>query len=182
MGRNKCFNKEDVISKSVQLFWQLGFSETSLADLEKVTGVNKSGLYTEFLNKNDLFAQCVAWYSAHCGIDKILLQEPLGEKNLETFLLSGTHSTSQKGCFIANSIREYSILPLEAKDVIAAHNQNTHHSLVKNLKAYIKNKDLDALASLILIYKSGLALSLNMSEIPKLKKQVAYFLKGLKSE
>jgi AcrR family transcriptional regulator len=181
MGRNKCFKKEDVLDKSINLFWELGFSETSLAEIEKATGVNKSGLYTEFKSKEDLYAQCVDWYSKNCGIDEVLLKEPLGEKNIENFLLASTSSKSRQGCFIANSVREYSILPDQAKDVIASHNSKAHASVVKNLKTYIKNKDVDALAKLILIYKSGLALSLNMGEVDKLKKQVSYFLEGLKA-
>ncbi len=181
MGRLKCFKKEDVLDKTVQLFWKLGFSKTSLSDIEQATGVNKSGLYSEFKNKDDLFAQSIHWYTQNCGLHEILLKEPFGEKNLENFLLFGPENAENKGCFVANSIREYSILPEEAKNVIAGHNQQTYQAVIKNLKAFIKDKDLEALATLVLIYKAGLALSSNMGEVKKIKKQVSYFLNGLKA-
>lgn len=182
MGRAKCFKKEDVLTKCIQLFWRSGYSETSLLDIELATGVNKSGLYTEFKDKGDIFAQSIDWYSKNCGLSEQLLKEPLGEKNIEDFLLSMTaQDFSQKGCFIANSIREYSILPDEAKHFIGVHNSKVHQNIVKNIKVYIKDKDLNAIASLILTYKAGMALSLNMGEIKKLKTQVSYFLNGLKS-
>ncbi|XWK52445.1 helix-turn-helix domain-containing protein [Tunturiibacter empetritectus] len=44
------------------VFWKHGFADTSLQDLERATGVNKSGLYTEFRNKEDLFVACLRYY------------------------------------------------------------------------------------------------------------------------
>jgi hypothetical protein len=41
-----------------------GFADTSLQDLERATGVNKSGLYAEFQTKKDLFLACLR-HSAH---------------------------------------------------------------------------------------------------------------------
>ena len=55
MGRPKNFRREEVLEKAMPVFWKHGFAETSLQDLERVTGVNKSGLYTEFRDKEDLF-------------------------------------------------------------------------------------------------------------------------------
>ena len=39
------------------VFWRRGFADTSLHELEQATGVNKSGLYAEFKDKEDLFVQ-----------------------------------------------------------------------------------------------------------------------------
>jgi len=44
------------------VFWKHGFADTSLQDLERATGVNKSGLYTEFRDKEDLFVECLRHY------------------------------------------------------------------------------------------------------------------------
>ncbi len=53
MGRPKGFNREEVLEKAMSVFWRHGFADTSLQDLERATGVNKSGLYTEFRDKED---------------------------------------------------------------------------------------------------------------------------------
>src|SRR5258708_39209838 len=58
MGRPKSFSREEVLEKAMPVFWKHGFSDTTLQDLERATGVNKSGLYTEFRDKDDLFEAC----------------------------------------------------------------------------------------------------------------------------
>jgi len=56
MGRPKNFSREEVLEKAMPVFWKHGFADTSLHELERATGVNKSGLYTEFRDKEDLFS------------------------------------------------------------------------------------------------------------------------------
>jgi hypothetical protein len=53
----KNFSREEVLDKAMPVFWIHGFSDTSLQDLERATGVNKSG--TEFRDKEDLFVACL---------------------------------------------------------------------------------------------------------------------------
>src|SRR6266436_9724149 len=48
MGRRKLFTREDVLNKTIPVFWKHGLAETSVQDLERATGVRKSGLYAEF--------------------------------------------------------------------------------------------------------------------------------------
>jgi TetR/AcrR family transcriptional regulator, copper-responsive repressor len=62
MGRPKNFSREEVLEKAMPVFWKHGFADTSLQELERATGVNKSGLYTEFRDKEDLFVACLRHY------------------------------------------------------------------------------------------------------------------------
>jgi hypothetical protein len=55
MGRPKNFNREGVLEKALPVFCRRGFADASLHQLEMATGVNKSGLYSEFKDKEDLF-------------------------------------------------------------------------------------------------------------------------------
>ena len=48
MGRRRNFSREDVLTKAIPMFWKRGFADTKVEDLEEATGVNKSGLYSEF--------------------------------------------------------------------------------------------------------------------------------------
>jgi hypothetical protein len=45
IGQPKNFNREGVLEKALPVFWRRGFADASLHELEKATGVNKSGLY-----------------------------------------------------------------------------------------------------------------------------------------
>ena len=55
MGRPKGFSREEVLEKAMRVFWKHGFANATLQELERATGVNKSGLYTEFRDKDDFF-------------------------------------------------------------------------------------------------------------------------------
>jgi AcrR family transcriptional regulator len=55
LGRPKQFNREGVLDRAIPVFWKHGFANTTVQHLEQATGVNKSGLYSEFKDKEDLF-------------------------------------------------------------------------------------------------------------------------------
>ena len=54
MGRSKNFTREAVLEKALPVFWRQGFADASLHELEQATGVNKSGLYAEFKDPQNL--------------------------------------------------------------------------------------------------------------------------------
>ena len=85
IGRPKHFSRAQVMERSIPVFWQHGFASTSLADLEAATGVNRSGLYTEFRDKEDLFLASLGHYIATSGLANILATEPLGWDNVEKY-------------------------------------------------------------------------------------------------
>jgi AcrR family transcriptional regulator len=53
-----------VLEKAMPVFWKHGFADTSLQELERATGVNKSGLYTEFRDKGNLFVREISSMTA----------------------------------------------------------------------------------------------------------------------
>src|SRR5437899_10647663 len=85
MGRPKQFNREGVLDRAIPVFWKHGFANTTLQDLEEATGVNKSGLYSEFKDKEDLFLASLERYAQTRGAE-ILTAQPLGWGNMERFL------------------------------------------------------------------------------------------------
>src|SRR6201993_5128352 len=114
MVRPKQFNREGVLDRAIPVFWKHRFANTTVQHLEEATGVNKSGLYTEFKDKEDLFLACLRGYLESQDKRGLLTKEPLGWKNIETFLKNGPlHKGEQQGCFAINSMREFAILPEE---------------------------------------------------------------------
>ena len=112
MGRPKKFNREGVLEKALPVFWKRGFADASLHELEVATGANKSGLYSEFKDKGDLFMQSLQYYLESLEKKELLTAEPLGWNNIERFLKMGPcKMEGQKGCFAVNSMREFAILP-----------------------------------------------------------------------
>src|SRR5260221_9258499 len=77
MGRPRKFSREGVLQKALPVFWKYGFARTTLPDLERATGVNKSGLYAEFESKEALFLACLRHYLDTRNGGALLMAEPL---------------------------------------------------------------------------------------------------------
>ncbi len=136
---------------------------TSLQELERATGVNKSGLYSEFRDKEDLFVACLRHYLESQQKRGLLTKEPLGWKNVETFLKHGPlNKGEQRGCFSINSMREFAILPDEAHAIVAENRATLQRLLAVNIEAENPRVDPDAIAEMVLSFFSGLCIERNL--------------------
>ncbi len=145
------------------VFWKHGFADTSLQELERATGVNKSGLYTEFRDKEDLFVACLRHYLESQGKRGLLIREPLGWKNVETFLKNGPlNKGEQQGCFSVNSMREFAILPDEAYGVVTENRALLQRLLAMNIEAEKPKMAASAIAEMVLSFFSGLCIERNL--------------------
>ncbi len=181
MGRKKQFDRDEILEKTAKLFFKKGFADTSLQDLEKSTGVNKSGLYSEFKDKDDLFHSTLKHYISKIPLEDLLLKKPLGWENIEDFLQPRLICDGVKGCLIANSIREASILPSSAKASIQDYLQSLKHMLVENLKGQTKTVSPDVVADIILNYISGKSLEMNLGQPKNIQERNDAFLVMIKS-
>ena len=163
MGRPKNFSREEVLEKAMAVFWKYGFADTSLQELERATGVNKSGLYTEFRDKSDLFVACLRHYLESQGKRGLLTKEPLGWGNVATFLKNGpVNKPEQQGCFSVNSMREFAILPDEAHTVVTEHRALLQRLLAMNIEAEKPKIAPSAIAEMVLSFFSGLCIERNL--------------------
>jgi TetR/AcrR family transcriptional repressor of nem operon len=110
----------------MRLFWEKGYADTAMADLVEATGVSRYGFYSEFGDKETLFARCIAYY-ARVVIDRALapLEAPeAGRAEIEAYFDSlgrTLRSGNRKGCLIGNT----ATAGLVPNDAVAAH--VTHH-------------------------------------------------------
>jgi TetR/AcrR family transcriptional regulator, copper-responsive repressor len=164
MGRPKNFTREAVLEKALPVFWRQGFADASLHELEQATGVNKSGLYAEFKDKEDLFVQSLRYYLENLEKQGLLTAVPLGWNNIERFLKLGPCSLEgQKGCFAISSMREFPILPPEAVDIISRSRNKLKQLIAKNIELEHPKMDADSLADLVLTFFTGLSMEHNLS-------------------
>jgi AcrR family transcriptional regulator len=170
MGRPKQFNREDVLSKAMPIFWLKGFSETGLQELERATGVNKSGLYSEFHNKEDLFVESLRYYYAQSKGSELLDRQPLGFQNIEDYLraVSARPLGSPIGCFGINSLRELPQLPLEARRLIEQTRASLHAAFLKNIIAEHTSLPAEQVADMIATFFSGICIEQNINCCPEL--------------
>jgi AcrR family transcriptional regulator len=164
IGRPKHFSRTEVMEKAIPVFWQHGFANTSLVDLETATGVNRSGLYTEFRDKEDLFLASLGHYIATSGLTNILTTKPLGWTNVEKYLRMGLACWSgQKGCFAVSAMRELAILPPEAHGIVEKSMKPIRRLLISNINAERTGMDASGLADITMTFFSGLSIEQNLA-------------------
>ncbi len=179
MGRLKAFNREDVLDSAIQLFWKKGYADTSLSDLEKATGVNKSGLYSEFKDKDDIYLESLRRYHDNNPLYALLKAEPLGWHNIENYFKEKLHCKGQKGCFMAYTAREYAIIPTKVKQLLEKNSGEVQEMIFKNIQAEkVKNPEL--LTSLLLSFATGMSLKACTQKPDDLEKEMLAFINILK--
>ena len=180
MARPRQYDRSTILQKSIDQFWSKGFKDTSLQDLEKATGVNKSALYSEFNDKDDLFVCGLLAYIESSPINEILNRKPLGWDNIEQLLLAGNKCETRKGCMVVNSVREFAILPKKAKLLIQNHFLKLQLAVRKNVQAADSSLDAQETTQIILTFNSGMCLAQNMGEMKNYTKRIKLFLNLLK--
>ena len=77
MVRTRTFDPSTALKQAVELFASKGYSETSMEDIVKATGVSRYGIYGTFGNKRELFEQALDRYADSMGKQAFLrLLEP----------------------------------------------------------------------------------------------------------
>jgi AcrR family transcriptional regulator len=153
-----------VMEKAIPVFWRHGFANTSPADLEAATGVNRSGLYTEFRDKEDQFLASLGHYIATSGVANILATEPLGWTNAEKYLKMGLACWSgQKGCFAVSAMRELAILPPEARRIVEKSMKPIRRLLISNIEAEHTAMDASGVADMAMAFFPGLSIEQNLA-------------------
>ncbi|MCP3918385.1 MAG: TetR/AcrR family transcriptional regulator [bacterium] len=116
MGRPKAFDRDEVLLKAVETFWDKGYERTSVQDLVDQMGIHRASLYDTYGSKQELFNEVLERYSK---LTQEIIYGPLRSpgpprKILEAWFESLArdlcHSYSQ-GCLMIKSI-----LALEVKD------------------------------------------------------------------
>jgi TetR/AcrR family transcriptional regulator, transcriptional repressor for nem operon len=77
MVRTRTFDPAAALTQAVELFAAKGYSETSMEDIVKATGVSRYGIYGTFGNKRELFELALDRYAESMGKQAFLrLLEP----------------------------------------------------------------------------------------------------------
>jgi AcrR family transcriptional regulator len=183
MGRPRKFSREGVLQKALPVFWKYGFARTTLPDLELATGVNKSGLYSEFESKEDLFLACLRYYLDTRNGGELLSVEPLGWDNIQKFLEEAPScALDQSGCFSVNSMRELTGLPPEARKVIVEGRAKLKRLLKANIASENPRTDVDALCDLVSVFFSGICIESNLNtDRSRARQKIESFMRMLRA-
>lgn len=114
MPRGREFDDREVIDAAKEEFWDRGYQGTSISDIERRTGLNRSSLYLAYGSKRGLFGNALERYQDDFVTDKLHTMED-GPAELasaagffsalkEVFVENPSHA--QRGCLMVNSIAE----------------------------------------------------------------------------
>lgn len=67
MAGRKQFDMDTVLDAAMVQFWRTGYADTSLDDLSRATGLNRSSIYSSLGDKDALFLRCLDRYTARYG-------------------------------------------------------------------------------------------------------------------
>jgi TetR/AcrR family transcriptional repressor of nem operon len=121
MSRTIDFDKDEILRKAMNVFWNKGYENTSMKDLMGATDLLKGSLYNTFKSKENLFLLCLDKYGQDSGALHYKQGDPtLYLKNFfKKIVNEGTNKDFTKGCFIMNSCMEFayenSLLSKKAK-------------------------------------------------------------------
>ena len=194
MNRPKQYNREEVLSKATNLFWERGFKETSISYIVTSTKVNTFSIYTEFGDKEKLYLACIDYYNktSRKFLEDILTRKPLGLANIEAFLEERVcHTFSKKeikGCLIFNSVIEEKVLSKKINKKINSRIRKIK-SLLSNClhaaqerKEISVNRDCKCLVNFLVCFTFGM-INIGMKDTTKeeLRKMVTSTLSVIKN-
>lgn len=67
MAGKKQFDVDVVLDAAMVQFWRAGYADTSLDDLSRATGLNRSSIYSSLGDKDSLYLRCLDRYAARYG-------------------------------------------------------------------------------------------------------------------
>ncbi|MFT5998223.1 MAG: TetR/AcrR family transcriptional repressor of nem operon [Neolewinella sp.] len=114
MARTKEFDEQTVLEKARDLFWERGYTATSIRDLEQHLGISRSSIYLFFGGKRELYDRTLAAYCEEnmARLGKTLQEGPdLRQALIELFTESARQShpdckAQARGCYVVNATTE----------------------------------------------------------------------------
>lgn len=124
-GRPRQYDPDSALDAAMSVFWDRGFSATSLTDLSEATGMNRPSLYAAFGDKRAIFFKSLQRYEARVSelLGEPLSQEPDLRRGLTRFYyaaidmyLSG--EIGHRGCMVVSTATVESAIDEEIRAVL----------------------------------------------------------------
>ncbi len=146
MGRSSSFNRQQVLSDALELFWSRGFYACSLKHLEEATDLHPGSLYYHFQNKEQLFLCILDHYlewQLQPRIDKYLVYSPT-LLDLRRFFTSGyrhgQEASYRNSCFLVTTSNELHLLPPDATERVHKGIQMLRAGFIDFIEKYTQPK------------------------------------------
>lgn len=107
------YNRDAVLERAMQLFWDSGYEATSMRDLVAVMDLSRSSFYQGFGGKRDLFVSCLERYEQQTS--EMLWEQLAGAESARGFIhdtlswatAESAAGTGPRGCLVMNTATEF---------------------------------------------------------------------------
>ncbi len=144
MPRKKEYDVDEVLGKAMHIFWENGYKNTSVRQLEKAMKINQFSIYASFENKRNLFIESLRKYKEHVRTQnfKNLLSEDAGLRDIEKFFSDLAENIDKdkmgKGCLIVNTASEIGV-----RDKLIYKEVNNYFNFIKEMFKEILQRALE---------------------------------------
>jgi len=145
MARSRNFDENQALEAAMYLFWQKGYADTSIQELEKVMQLKRTSIYNAFGNKRSLFQQSLMFYLNTVLVRFITLLESgntakQAVKNaLNEVIELHFNPDNPGGCMVVLSLLESHQHDEKTNDILNSALRQLRDSVVKTLKRGNKN-------------------------------------------
>lgn len=131
MARPRQFDEQEVLERALGVFWEQGYTATSITDLIERTGLAKGSLYKAFGDKRQLFLRVLKGYLAdgRSHLARRLQEAPSGRAGLEDWLrrvgAMARRGEPRRGCLGVNTTVELAAHDPDIRQVLERHAERT---------------------------------------------------------
>jgi AcrR family transcriptional regulator len=148
-GRPRCFNLEEALDRSLLLFWEKGFQNTSLDEIAEAVGVKKPSLYAAFGDKEMLFRKVLQRYSDKLSapiqaLDRYDHIRDAIDAFIELGIAGGCGQGHPRGCLLASAFADTALLPPNLGKEIEALVNQADQVVAQRLKKAVRAGQLPA--------------------------------------
>ncbi|HEV7318507.1 MAG TPA: TetR/AcrR family transcriptional regulator [Ensifer sp.] len=149
-GRPRNFSRQEALRSAMQLFWERGYDNTSLADLTRTMGLNPPSLYAAFGSKAQLFIEAVDLYGRTdgAGIWDDLENAPTAKAAVHDVLRrtaeNFTRCGEPRGCMVVLSAPQMAGGDAEVCDALKVLRLEKQKALERRLERGVAEGDLNA--------------------------------------
>ena len=118
MARPTEYDLDKVLDNAMELFWQKGYENVSMADLVTYTGLNRRTMYSLFTDKEGIFKDSLEnYYKKRSSKNITLLQNNPGKKGIVMFLEKFMFDKNFRGCLFTNCIGKSEFMQEDAFNI-----------------------------------------------------------------
>lgn len=137
MSRPPEFDRATVVDRAMHVFWQRGYSQTTVTDLVAATGLQPGSIYAAFGSKKGVFLAVLEAYNA----DFLARLGRLGQDGrpaiccirelLETIVEDAVEGRNRQGCLAVNALLEMAAHEPDVASRLQAHLRRVRQALAE---------------------------------------------------